>query len=159
MDTSGNQTWPDGLNYFTDNNPAVGQTFTTGTNAMRLVSVAIRTAGLNSGNGYGTPTNTPTYYLSLYSMSGTTATLLVTVSAANPGFTDGDWLKWSGLNVALGTNKTYAYTFGRQPSGGGYAAMAVATPSIVCSPERTRFAVATTSTGLFHVSPLCLLST
>ena len=64
-------------------------------------------------------------------MSGSTATLLVTVSAPNPGFTDGDWLKWSGLNVALGTNKTYAYSFGRQPSGGGYAAMAVSTNTFV----------------------------
>ena len=127
LSTSGNQTWPDGLNYFTDNNPPVGQTFTTGTNAMKLVSVAIKTAGLNSGNGYGTPTNTPTYYLRIYSMSGSTATLLVTVSAPNPGFTDGDWLKWSGLNVQLATNKTYAFSFGIQPTGGGWAALAVAT--------------------------------
>ena len=127
LSTSGNTTWPDGINYFTDNSPPVGQTFTTGTNAMRLVSVAIKTAGLNSGNGYGTPTNTPTYYLRIYSMSNTTATLLVSVSAANPGFTDGDWLKWSGLNVALGTNKIYAFSFGIQPTGGGWAALAVAT--------------------------------
>jgi hypothetical protein len=125
--TSGNKTFPDNLNYYTDNDPPTGQTFTTGTNAMRLVSVAIKTAGLDSGGGYGTPTNTPTYYLRIYSMSGSTATLLVAVSAPNPGFTDGDWLKWSGLNVALATNKTYAFSFGRQPSGGGYAAMAVAT--------------------------------
>jgi len=118
---------PDTLNYYTDNNPPAGQTFTTGTNAMRLVSVAIKTAGLDSGGGYGTPATTSTYYLSIYSMSGSTATLLITVNAPNPGFTDGDWLKWSGLNVALGTNKTYAYAFGRQPSGGGYAALAVAT--------------------------------
>ena len=62
LSTQGNQTWPDGINYFTDNNPPVGQTFTTGTNAMKLVSVAIKTAGLNSGNGYGTPASTPTYY-------------------------------------------------------------------------------------------------
>src|SRR5271157_2827766 len=96
LSTQGNQTWPDGINYFTDNNPPVGQTFTTRTNVMNLVSVAIKTAGLNSGNGYGTPTNTPTYYLSIYSMSNSTATLLVTASAPNPGFTDGDWLKWSG---------------------------------------------------------------
>src|ERR1035441_4797755 len=48
LSTSGNTTWPDGINYFTDNNPPVGQTFTTGTNATRLVSVAIKTAGLNS---------------------------------------------------------------------------------------------------------------
>ena len=94
---------------------------------MRLVSVAIKTAGLDSGGGYGTPATTPTYYLGIYSVSGSTATLLITFSAANPGFTDGDWLKWSGINVPLGTNKTYAFTFGRQPSGGGYAALAVAT--------------------------------
>ena len=127
LSTSGNTTWPDGINYFTDNNPPVGQTFTTGTNATKLVSVAIKTAGLNSGNGYGTPTNTPTYYLRIYSMSNTTATLLVTVSAPNPGFTDGDWLKWTGLNVTLATNKTYAFSFGIQPTGGGWAALAVAT--------------------------------
>ena len=127
LSTSGNQTWPDGLNYFTDNNPPAGQTFTTGTNAMNLVSVAIKTAGLNSGNGYGTPASTPTYYLRIYSMSGSTATLLITFSAPNPGFTDGDWLKWSGLNVPLATNKTYAFSFGIKPSGGGWAALAVAT--------------------------------
>ena len=127
LSTQGNQTWPDGINYFTDNNPPVGQTFTTGTNVMRLTSLAVKTAGLNSGNGYGTPTNTPTYYLSLYSVSNSTATLLLTVSAANPGFTDADWLKWSGLNVQLGTNKTYAYTFGIKPSSGGWDALAVST--------------------------------
>ena len=127
LSTSGNQTWPYGLNYFTDNNPPVGQTFTTGTNAMNLVSVAIKTAGLNSGNGYGTPTNTPTYYLRIYSMSGSTATLLIAFSAPNPGFTDGDWLQWSGLNVPLTTNQTYAFSFGIKPGSGGYAALAAAT--------------------------------
>ena len=118
---------PDGVNYYTDNNPPPGQTFTTGTNAMRLVSVAIKTAGLDSGGGYGTPASTPTYYLRIYSISNTTASLLISVSAPNPGFTDGAWLKWSGLNLPLGTNKTYAFSFGRAPSGGGYAALAVAT--------------------------------
>ncbi|HEX9045813.1 MAG TPA: cellulase family glycosylhydrolase, partial [Verrucomicrobiae bacterium] len=127
LSTSGNTTAPDNINYYTDNNPPVGQTFTTGTNALSLASVAIKTAGLNSGGGYGTNTTTPTYYLSIYSVSGSTATLLITFSAPNPNFTDGDWLKWSGLNVPLGTNKTYAFTFGRQPSAGGYAALAVAT--------------------------------
>ena len=127
LSASGNQTWPDGLNYFTDNNPPVGQTFTTGTNAMKLVSVAIKTAGLNSGNGYGTPASTPTYYLRIYSVSGSTATLLIAFSAPNPGFTDGDWLQWNGLNVPLVTNKTYAFSFGIKPDNGGWAALAVAT--------------------------------
>ena len=106
LSTSGNRTFPDGINYYTDNNPPTGQTFTTGTNAMNLVSVAIKTAGLDNGGGYGTPASTPTYYLSIYSMSGSTATLLVTVSAPNHGFTDGHWLKWSGLNVTLARNQT-----------------------------------------------------
>jgi fibronectin type 3 domain-containing protein len=127
LSTSGNTAWPDGINYFTDNNPPVGQTFTTGANAMRLTSVAIQTAGLNSGNGYGTPSSTPTYYLRLYLVSGGTATLLNTFSAPNPGFTDGDWLQWSGLNVSLAANQTYAFTFGIQPTGGGWAALAVST--------------------------------
>jgi hypothetical protein len=127
LSTNGDQTWPDGMNYFSDNNPPVGQTFTTGTGAMSLVSAAIKTAGLNNGNGYGTPSNTPTYYLRVYSMSGSNATLLITFSAPNPGFTDGDWLQWSGLNVPLATNQAYAYSFGIQPNGGGWAALAVAT--------------------------------
>jgi len=127
LSTSGDTTWPDGINYFTDNHPPAGQTFTIRSNAMELVSVAIKTAGLNSGNGYGMPSNTPTYYLRIYSLSGSNATLLITFSAANPGFTDGDWLKWSGLNVRLATNQTYAFSFGIQPSGGGWAALAVAT--------------------------------
>jgi endoglucanase len=127
LSTSGNTTSPDGINYYTDNNPPVGQTFTTGTNATRLTSLAIKAAGLNSGGNYGTPANTPTYYLRIYSISGNTATFLIAFSAANPGFTDGDWLKWSGLNVPLAANRTYAFTFGRQTSSGGYAALAVAT--------------------------------
>ena len=125
--TSGNQTSPDGLNYYTDNNPPAGQTFTTGTNHMKLVSVAIKTAGLNSGGSYGTPSNTPKYYLRIYSLSGSTATLLITFSAPNPGFIDGQWLQWSGLNVPLAPNKTYAFSFGIKPDNGGYAALAVAT--------------------------------
>ena len=127
LSTLGNQTRPDGMNYYTDNNSPAGQTFRTGTNALNLAAVSIKTAGLNSGNGYGTPASTPTYYLSLYSVSNVTATLLLTVSAPNPGFTDGDWLKWSGLNVPLGANQTYAFTFGIKPSSGGWAALAVAT--------------------------------
>jgi endoglucanase len=127
LSTQGNKTAPDGINYYTDNNPPVGQTFTTGPNPMRLTSVAIKTAGLNSGGNYGTPATTPTYHLRIYSISNNTATFLIAFSAANPGFTDGDWLQWNGLNLPLTTNRTYAFTFGRQPASGGWAALAVAT--------------------------------
>jgi fibronectin type 3 domain-containing protein len=127
LSTSGDTTSPDGLNYFTDNDPPAGQTFTTGSSATRLTSVAIKTAGLNSGGGYGTPASTPTLYLRIYSISGSTATLLIALSAPNSGYTDGDWLRWSGMNVPLEANKTYAFSFGTKPSGGGWAALAVAT--------------------------------
>src|SRR5450755_4565089 len=58
LSTNGNTAYPnrpDGINYYTDNNPPPGQTFTPGTNAMRLVSVAMKTGGLDSGGGCGTP--------------------------------------------------------------------------------------------------------
>jgi lysophospholipase L1-like esterase/fibronectin type 3 domain-containing protein len=121
-----NTTWPDGLNYFTDNNPIAGQTFTTGSSPMNLVSLSVKTAGLNSGNGYGTPASTPTYYLRIYAINGSTATHLITFSSPNPGYTDGDWLKWTGMKVPLDANKTYAFSFGTKPGNGGWAAVAVA---------------------------------
>jgi regulation of enolase protein 1 (concanavalin A-like superfamily) len=123
---SSSTTWPDGLNYFTDNTPIAGQTFTTGSSPMNLVSLMVKTAGVNAGNGYGTPATTPTYHLRLYSINGSTATLLNTFSAPNPGFTDGAWLKWVGLKVPLEANKTYAFSFGIKPDNGGWAALSVA---------------------------------
>jgi hypothetical protein len=117
---------PDGLNYYTDNALPPGETFATGPNSTNLVSLAIRTAGLDSGGGYGTPSTTTNYYLRIYSVSGSTATLIQTYTNRNPGFTDGDWLKWNNLSVPLAANSTYAFSFGRLPSGGGWCAMAVA---------------------------------
>jgi hypothetical protein len=125
--TTSTTAWPDGLNYFTDNNPVAGQTFTTGSSAMNLVSLSVKTSAANSGGGYGTPATTPTYYLRIYSISGSTATLLNTFSSANPGFTAGDWLKWIGLKVPLEANRTYAFSFGIKPDNGGWAALSVAT--------------------------------
>ena len=101
--TQGNQTAPDGLNYYTDNQTGhgtgePGQTFTTGTNAAgyMLTSVAVRTGGLGSSTYNGISTLQP-YYLHIYSISGSTATLLQTYTSGNITFSDGDWLKWTGL--------------------------------------------------------------
>ena len=44
LSTQGDQTWPDGINYFSNNNPPAGQTFTTGSNAVNLATVTIKTA-------------------------------------------------------------------------------------------------------------------
>ncbi|MFZ0826186.1 MAG: putative Ig domain-containing protein [Verrucomicrobiia bacterium] len=117
---------PDGLNYYTDNAAPPGQTFTTGTNSTNLIALAIRTAGLDSGGGFGTPSTTTNYYLRIYSVSGSTATLIQSYTNRNPGFTDGDWLKWNNLSVPLAANSTYAFSFGRLPAPGGWCAMAVA---------------------------------
>ena len=114
--TSGQANKPDGLNYYTDNQLSFasgepGQTFTTpsGSSGFLLNSLAIRTGG-GSTSGTGTPQN---YVLHVYSVSGSTATLLATYNASNFTFADGDWLQWSGLNLSLSANAVYAYSFGK----------------------------------------------
>ena len=130
LSTSGNITAPDGLNYYTDNQTAKttgepGQTFTTGTNSAGYIlsSVSIKTAGLGSDSGTGTP---QPYYLHVYSVSAGNVTLLQTFTSANVTFSDGDWLQWSGLALALAPNATYAWSFGKASSTSGWEALAVA---------------------------------
>ena len=130
LNTSGNQTAPDGLNYYTDNQSVhdagePGQTFITGTNSAgyNLSSVSFMTAGLGSDSGIGTP---QPYYLHLYSVSAGNATLLQSYTSGNVSFNDGDWLQWSGLSVTLAVNSTYAWSFGRVNSDSGWEALAVA---------------------------------
>jgi beta-galactosidase len=128
--SAGNQTAPDGLNYYTDNQIGhgagePGQTFTTGTNAAGYVlsSVAFKTAGLDSYNNIATP---QPYFLHIYSVSGRQATALESCTSGNVAFNDGDWLQWSGLGVALSANSTYAWSFGKASSAAGWEALAVA---------------------------------
>jgi beta-galactosidase len=130
LSTAGNQIFPDGLNYYTDNQTGhdagePGQTFTTGTNAVgfTLTSVSLKTAGLDSYSGIGTP---QPYYLHIYSVSGGNVTLLQSYSSANVAFNDGDWLQWNGLLVPLDANSTYAYSFGKASSTISWEALAVA---------------------------------
>ena len=150
--STGGTVSPDGLNYFTDNSAPAAQTFTTGAEAKRLVSVALKTAGLNSGNGYGTPASTPTLYLRIYEINGASATLLITLSAPNPGYTDGAWLQWTGIKVPLQANKTYAYSFGSKPTAGGWAALAVAAGDTYAGGEIALIPIAggTVTTGASH---------
>jgi len=110
---------PDGLNYYFDNSVPPGQTFTTGSNASgyTLGSLSILTAD-NSGQ---LPAGGQAYYLRIYSVSGTTATLMATyVSTNNFTFIDNDWLQWTGLNTVMAPNAQYAYSFGRISSGAGW---------------------------------------
>jgi len=130
LSVSGNTSNPNGLNYFTDNqtghgNGEPGQTFTTGANpgGYLVTSVTLRTGGIGNNSGIGT---TQPYYLHIYSVSGSTATLLQTYTSGNITFNDGDWLKWSGLSVPLSANATYAFSFGKASSTTGWEPMAVA---------------------------------
>src|SRR5215469_13524494 len=127
LSTAGNQTAPDGLNYYTDNQSVhatgePGQTFTTGSNSAGyvLASVSIKTAGLGSYSGIS---SAQPYYLHIYSVSGNNAILLQTYTSANFTFNDGDWLQWNGLSLPLAANKTYAWSFGRVSSSAGWEAL------------------------------------
>ena len=128
LSTTGNTTWPDGINYYDNNVPPCGQSFRTAANQTNLLSVSFWTGGLNSGNGYGTPSSTPYYYLRIYKLSGiglTNATLIQTVTNGNPGYTDGEWLKWSGLTNILTGNTNYAFTVSHMPTAGGWCDLGV----------------------------------
>ncbi len=109
----------DGLNYYYDNGNPPGQTFTTGSNpnGYTLTSLAIRLAG----NAGGIPSAGQAYILRIYSVAGSTATLYATyTSQAGFTYTTSDWLRWSGFELPLSPNATYAYTFARVASGGGW---------------------------------------
>jgi uncharacterized repeat protein (TIGR03806 family) len=122
LSTDGDVDKPDGLNYYTDdgvNHPTVGepgQTFKTGGSAVTLNSVAFQTGG-GQQSDLATPQS---YLLHLYSVSGSTATLIATYGANNFVYTNGDWLRWSGISVTLAPNANYAYSFGRAATGEGY---------------------------------------
>jgi autotransporter-associated beta strand protein len=107
----------DGLNYYADSASPPGQTFTTGSNPNGYIinGIYLHTAG-RDGNSTATAQN---YTLRLYSVSGSTATLISTYVTANQlGFPDGDWLLYSGgFTNVLQTNTVYAYTHHRNTSG------------------------------------------
>lgn len=128
LSTNGNTTFPDSLNYYSNNSNPSGQTFTTGPNSTNLIALAVRTAGLDRGGSYGTPSVITNYYLRIYSVSGSTAALIQSYTNLNPGFTDPAWLKWNNLSVSLAANSTYAFSVSVLPGGNSsWVAMAVST--------------------------------
>jgi len=108
---------PDGLNYYFDNSAPPGQTFTTGSNPNGYVlnSVYIATAG----GGGNLPAGGQAYILRLYSVSGTNATLLYSITSQSGfTFTETDWLLWTNFPaIGLLPNTQYAYSLRRVSSG------------------------------------------
>lgn len=120
----------DGLNYYDDNNPPPGQTFTTGANAQGyyLNSVTVGTGAQDAGTSGHTGSLKP-YTLQIYQVEhGNAAVLIASYTNASFSFTFGDWLAWSGFPpLWLKANTTYAYTFHLWPTAeGGWAAMSIA---------------------------------
>lgn len=129
-------------NYYSNGNSTgtpvpPGEKFTTGSNAggYTLTDVYVQ-AGNGNGNSIGSYTP---YILYLYSVSGSTATLLtnyaglMTGSALN-NTTPGDWLHFSSLSISLNPNQTYAFTVatpsGLLGGGGPYTGIENSTASL-----------------------------
>jgi hypothetical protein len=112
---------PPGLNYYINNNPPPGQTFTTGSNpgGYILNSLSIYEAG-NSG---GLPGNGQAYLLSIYTVSGSSAALYASyISPNNVMLEDTYWYQWTNLNnLPLLPNTQYAYSFVEAPGDSGWA--------------------------------------
>jgi hypothetical protein len=125
LSTNGNTLLDGDFNYFSNNNPPPGGTFTTGTNPVVLTTVSFKTGSspLDEGGGGLGPED---YHLRLFSVSsGGEATLIESYVSSSVSYTDGHWLQWTNLGgVPLATNTTYAYSFA---STSGYDGLAVST--------------------------------
>lgn len=121
----------DDLNYYTDNGPNndnwAGQTFTTGTNTQGYYFTTL--AILTGGGGSSGVSTAQTYELFIYKVEDDSALLMAHYTNAGFSFVDGDWLQWSGFNLTLSPNTTYAYAFGHSSTGTGWEALSVS-PSI-----------------------------
>ena len=107
---------PGGLNYYWDSGTPNGSTFYTGANAGGYIlnSVTVKTLGGGGSDGAGGINYSQPFDLYIYSVNGTTATLLAEYQSQYFSFsTEGDWLQMSGMNLPLQPNTQYAYTFKR----------------------------------------------
>jgi len=109
LSVSGYDAVPDGFNYYINNSPACGQTFTTGNSSTgyQLDSLSIRTASDGGGEIFTIP---QPYRLWIYSISGSKATLVASYTSQNTSvLSENDWLQWTGLSLPLLPNTVYAY--------------------------------------------------
>lgn len=109
LSAAGDTGSPNSENYYSNNNPPPGEEFTTGVNAggYTMTDIYVET-GNGAGNGIGAST---AWTLYIYSVSGSTATLLTSYSGLATGvaLNSGDWLHFGGLSIPLASNTTYAY--------------------------------------------------
>ncbi len=147
------------LNYYFDAANPPGSTFLTpSANAGGYVlnSVAFKTMD-DSGTSASFSTS-QTYVLSMYYVSGTLATLIGTYTSQAITFTEFDWLQFTGVNLPVSANATYAYTIHRSSTGWenlGWTNGLVGTTSRACAIPPAggtiTFATDTTASGTFDV--------
>ena len=109
-----------GLHYYNNDANGMGQAFTTGSNVKgyTMNALAIQMAGGNSGNPAAGGVNLTSagmtnqaYDLRIYSISGSTATMLYDVTNLLFSYANTHWIQWNFPAVILTNNATYAYTF------------------------------------------------
>ena len=119
LSTAGNVGNPSGLNYYSDDDATgvPGQTFTTGSNpdGYLLSSLYILWGSINGGHAAANP-----YTLTIYSVSGSAATVVETYTNQNSAaaMATGQWTKWIGLSNILAPNALYAYSISARGAGG-----------------------------------------
>jgi len=109
LSISGYEAAPDGFNYYINNSPGCGQTFTTGSSptGYQLNTLSIRTAGDGGG---GIDTTPQACHLWIYSILNSNATLIASYTSQSTFvLTENDWLQWTGLSLPLLPNTVYAY--------------------------------------------------
>ncbi len=106
---------PPGLNYYLDQN-SPGQIFTTGgsSSGYVLTSLAIYDAGDSAGS-----LSSQTFTLYIFTISGSTATLLTSYTSQAVTIPDSRWFVWTNLGAILQPNAQYAFAIHR--NGGGWA--------------------------------------
>ena len=102
------------FNYYVNADPAPGQTFTTGSNPAGYIlsSLALFDAD-NTGGGFGNETFT----LNIYTVSGSTATVLASYVSQSISLPDFQWFQWTNLGAILQPNTQYAYAMYANGSG------------------------------------------
>jgi hypothetical protein len=95
--TTGGVSNPPGFNYYVNNNPAPGQTFTTGSNPGGYILNSLSV--FEPGNSGGQPNGGQAYLLRIYTVSGSSATLYASYISPNNVFLyDTYWYQWTNLN-------------------------------------------------------------
>ena len=119
--TTGGVSNPPGFNYYVNNNPAPGQTFTTGSNPGGYILNSLSV--FEPGNSGGQPNGGQAYLLRIYTVSGSSATLYASYISPNNVFLyDTYWYQWTNLNnLTLLPNTQYAYSFVEAPGDSGWA--------------------------------------